>query len=313
MEKDNNLSFVQTPQFYSNIEESRVARAAAFQQVVFYEYICEGKSINDSMFCCGTNVVFRVDALKSVGGLDESTVTEDFATSVKLHAGKWKSLYYNHVCAFGMGPVTLDGYFKQQFRWANGTISVFRKVLFRLVTRPFSLTLGQWWEYFLSSSYYLIGSAFFLMMICPVIYLLFGIPSFFLRKEIYFLSFLPYIILSMSVFYLVLKGRNYKVKDLFLGQFLSVATITVYMRAAACALLGVKGTFKITGKEKEKAVSYFRLWPQLSLWMINFVAIIWGLNRFIYEREAAILVNSFWAMYHFIVLGAVFYFNQPNE
>ena len=313
MEKNRELAFVQTPQFYTNIEESRIARAAAFQQAVFYEYICEGKSIKDSMFCCGTNVLFRTEALKSVGGMDESTVTEDFATSIKLHANKWKSLYYSHVYAFGLGPETLDSYFKQQFRWANGTISVLKKVILRFITKPFSLSLIQWWEYFLSSSYYLVGAVFLLLMACPVIYILFGVPSFFLRKEVYLFAYLPYIFLTMSVFYFVLKGRNYKVKDLFLGQFLGMATITVYLRAAVSAILGIKSSFGITEKIKGKAISYFRLWPQLSLWLINFVAIVWGVNRYIYEREGAVLVNSFWAVYHFIVLSSIFYFNRSSE
>ena len=136
------------------------------EPTVFYEYICEGKGSNDSMFCCGTNVVFRKKALSEVGGLDESTITEDFATSVKLHTNGWKSLYYNHVYAFGMGPENLTGYFKQQFRWAIGTISVLKKIIWQFVTRPFSLTFAQWWEYFLSSSYYLVGFAFFFLMIC---------------------------------------------------------------------------------------------------------------------------------------------------
>lgn len=313
LEKNPRLAFIQTPQFYTNIEESRVARAAGFQQAVFYEYICEGKSTGGAMFCCGTNVVFRVDALREAGGLDESTVTEDFATSVKLHANGWKSLYFNHVYAFGMGPEDLNSYFKQQFRWANGAISVLKQVIWRFITRPFSLKAGQWWEYFLSGSYYLVGVGFFFMMICPVIYLLFGVPSFFMKKELYLFAFIPYIIFSMSVFYFALKGRNYKVKDLFLGQLLGMAAITVYMRAAAGAVLGVKTAFGVTGKGKGKALSYFRLWPQLSLWLLNFVAVAWGLNRFAYEREAAVIVNSFWASYHFAVMSAVFYFNQLSE
>ncbi|MDD4183029.1 MAG: glycosyltransferase, partial [Candidatus Omnitrophica bacterium] len=70
IEKDKKLAYIQTPQFYSNIEESRVARASAFQQAVFYEYICEGKSSGGAMFCCGTNVIFRREALTDVGGLD---------------------------------------------------------------------------------------------------------------------------------------------------------------------------------------------------------------------------------------------------
>ncbi|MDO8663084.1 MAG: glycosyltransferase [Candidatus Omnitrophota bacterium] len=310
LENNKNLGFVQTPQFYTNIEKGRVARAAALQQAVFYEYICEGKSEGGSMFCCGTNVIFRRKALLDVGGLDESTVTEDFATSVKLHAKGWKSLYFNHVYAFGMGPEDLASYFKQQFRWAVGTISVFKQVIWKFLTKPNSLKPLQWWEYFLSSSYYLVGIAYLIMIICPVIYLLFRIPSFFASPEIYFLAFLPYIIFSTGVFYVVLRGRQYKMKDLFLGQLLGEITIPVYIQAAISAILGSKITFGVTGKNNAKAISCLRLWPQFTLVFLCFIAVIWGLNRFIYEREAAILVNSFWTMYHCIILSSVFYFNQ---
>ncbi|MFC1479935.1 glycosyltransferase family 2 protein [Candidatus Omnitrophota bacterium] len=313
MEKDEKLAFVQTPQFYTNIDESRVAKAAAFQQAVFYEYICEGKSSQEAMFCCGTNIIFRKEALLDVGGLDESTVTEDFATSLKLHAKKWKSLYYNHVYAFGMGPVNLTGYFQQQYRWANGTISVFKRLIAGLITHPFSLKFKQWWEYFLSGSYYIVGLAYFILMLFPILYLLLGVPSFFARPEVYLLAFLPYIILSMSVFYFILKERNYKGKDLFLGQLLGSITFSVYIRAAVSAIIGKKTTFGITQKTKGAAIPYLHLWPQLSLLTVNYIAIVWGVNRFIYEREPAILINCFWALYHCFILSSVFYFNEASE
>ena len=313
MENDERLAFVQTPQFYTNIYESRVAKAAAFQQAVFYEYICEGKSSQDAMFCCGTNIIFRREALLDVGGLDESTVTEDFATSLKLHRKKWDSLYYNHVYAFGMGPENLAGYFQQQYRWANGTISVLKKVLCGLITHPFSLKLKQWWEYFLSGSYYLVGLAFFILMLFPMLYLLCEIPSFFAKPEIYFLTFLPYIMLSMSVFYFILKDRNYTGRDLFLGQLLGSITFSVYIRAAISALVGKKTTFGITQKTKGAAISYRHLWPQIFLLMANYIAIVWGVNRFIHEKEPAIIINCFWALYHCFILSSVFYFNQKIE
>ena len=309
MEHNDKLAFVQTPQFYSNTEENSVSRGAAFQQAVFYEYICEGKNTDNAMFCCGTNVVFRRDALMDVGGLDESTVTEDFATSVKLHSNGWKSLYYPHVSVFGMGPVDLNGYFKQQFRWATGTISVFKALIWRFFTKPFSLKPMQWWEYLLSSSYYLVGLAFFCLMICPVIYLLFKIPSFFAKPEIYFLAFIPYITLSMAIFYMVLGTRNYKIKDLFLGQLLGALTFTVYVRGAVSAILGFKTTFGITEKIKGRSLPYLKLWPQLGMLYLSFIALVWGINRFVYERDIAILVNGFWVLYHFLILSSVFYFN----
>jgi cellulose synthase (UDP-forming) len=304
------LAFVQTPQFYSNIQHNPIARAATLQQAVFYEYICEGKGLEDSMFCCGTNVVFRARALREVGGFDESSVTEDFATSLKLHILGWRSLYYGHVYAFGAGPETLRAYFQQQFRWAAGTLGVFKKVLAAFLRAPNALKPFQWLEYFLSSTYYFVGLAFYILMLCPIIYLVFGIPSFFARPGVYFFAFLPYIILSLTIFYVALRQRNYKVKDLFLGQLLGVLAITVYIRAALTAILGVKISFGVTPKGREARMPYLRLWPQLGLLTGNFMALVWGMNRFYYEQDLSLLVNSFWGLYHFLLLTSIFYFNR---
>jgi len=159
LEEDEKLAFVQTPQFYANTEHSRVALGAYYQQAVFYEYICEGKNTKNATFCCGTNVVLRTEALQSIGGFDETSVTEDFATSVRLHIKGWKSLYYNKVSVYGLGPETLAGYFTQQMRWAMGTLGVFKKIVSTFFRNPRALRPGQWWEYFLSGSYYFVGWA----------------------------------------------------------------------------------------------------------------------------------------------------------
>lgn len=104
IEADSQLAFVKTPQYYTNFENNRVARASGLQQAVFYEYICEGKSLKNAMFCCGTNVMFRISALQDVGGFREDSVTEDFATSFQFHQRGWGSRYLNRASAFGLGP-----------------------------------------------------------------------------------------------------------------------------------------------------------------------------------------------------------------
>ncbi|MDD5227117.1 MAG: glycosyltransferase family 2 protein, partial [Candidatus Omnitrophica bacterium] len=313
MEVDEKRAFIQTPQFYSNIGENPIARAAVLQQAVFYEYICEGKGVSDSMFCCGTNVIFRASALKDVGGMDESTVTEDFATSLKFHSKGYRSLYYSHVCAFGMGPEDLIAYFKQQFRWAAGTLSVFKKLLKQFLLRPLSLTLSQWAEYFLSSTYYFVGCAFSILMVCPVIFIFWRIPTFFANPEVYLLAFLPYIILTMSIFYFALRNRNYKPRDLILGQLLGAATFSIYMKAAFAAFLGMKISFGVTSKSGGGAVPYRMLWLQIMVLIVNFIAVVWAVNRFVYEHNNALLVNAFWAFYHFLVFSSIFYFNRETK
>ncbi len=315
MEKRPELAFIQTPQYYSNFARNRVARASGLQQAIFYEYICEGKSLEDAMFCCGTNVIFRTEALIDVGGFDESSVTEDFATSLKFHMKGWSSAYLNKVCAFGMGPEDLGGYFKQQFRWALGTVGLFRNITRQFLHSSSLLPVSKWWEYFLSSSHYFVGWVFFIMATCPVLYLLVGIPSFFARPELYFFFFMPYFILSLTVFLWTLHQRSYSFRELLVGMVLNSISFPVYMKASTLAMLGFRGSFGITPKEGSASLPLHSLWPQIGLAILNFAAFIWGMLRFIYEREpvAAIAVNSFWCLYHFLLLSTVLYLNHPEE
>ena len=315
MERNPRLAFVQTPQYYSNFEDNRVARASGLQQAIFYEYICEGKSIQDAMFCCGTNVIFRRQALMEVGGFDESSVTEDFATSLKFHAKGWGSAYINKVCAFGMGPEDLGGYFRQQFRWALGTAGLFRKIAGAFLRDPSRLPFAKWWEYFLSGTHYFVGWVFLVMAYCPILYLFFGIPTYFARPEIYLLFFTPYITLSLSMFIGTFHQRGYKLKEVLQGILLNAITFPVYIMASALGLFGVKGSFGITPKGQSNVLPLSRLWPQLFTAVLNFGAFVWGLNRIYYEREpiGAISMNCFWSLYHFLILSAVLYFNHPEE
>ncbi len=316
MEAEPRLAFIQTPQYYSNFEHNRVARAAGLQQAVFYEYICEGKSLNDAMFCCGTNVIFRREALEDVGGFDESSVTEDIATSMQFHLKGWRSAYSSRVCAFGLGPEDLGGYFKQQFRWALGTIGLGRYTLGQFLRRPRSLPLAKWWEYFLSGTHYFVGWAFFIMMLCPILYLLWGVPAFFSRPDIYFLVFFPYLLLSLSVFFWTLKDRRYTLRDLALGQMLLGISFPVFMKASLLGVLGFRGSFGITPKGRSLALPLWGLWPQVAMCLLCLAALVYGLNRLAYEpgSSLALAVNAFWCLYHLgIVSTAVLYFNRPLE
>ncbi len=313
MEKTPRLAFIQTPQYYINFESNRIARAAGLQQTVFYEYICEGKASKDATFCCGTNVLFRREALSDVGGFDESSVTEDFATSLQFHLKKWKTTYLNRVRTFQMGPEDLGGYFKQQFRWSLGTIGLLPRVIGRFLIKPHALTLLQWWEYFLSTTWYFIGFVFFIMLICPVVFLFFNVPVYFALPEFYFLVFFPYIIVTFTTFYWTLKQRNYAVKDLVTGQLLTFVTFPVFMKSSVLALLGFKGTFGITPKGTSRALPLSAMWAQLAMLVVCFAAAVWGVNRIIYEQQplGGLLVNTFWCLYHAVILSSIFYFNTP--
>lgn len=315
MEKNKRLAFIQTPQYYTNIEKNRIAKASGMQQAIFYEFISEGKSCSDAMFCCGTNVIYRLEALKDVGGFDESSVTEDFATSFKFHLNNWSTLYYPTVGAFGMGPENLMGYFKQQYRWAFGTISLLKQIIFQFFTNPKQLSFVKWWEYFLSGSYYFIGFVLFIFMICPLLYLFFNIPTYFIDFRINAALFVPYFILALLIYFGTLYKRGYSIKELLLGQILLYQCFLVYMRAAISSLFGKKMKFEITVKGREISVPIYLLWPQIFMGFLCLIGVIWGVNRIFFEegQNLSLSLNVFWCLYHFVFLSFIFYFNHPKE
>lgn len=315
MEAKPRLAFIQTPQYYTNFEFNRVARASGLQQAIFYEYICEGKGTHNSMFCCGTNVLLRREALMDVGGFDEVSVTEDFATSLKFHLKGWESFYLNRVSAFGMGPEDLGAYFKQQFRWAKGTLGILKQLPKEFFKHFNRFSLNMWWEYFLSSTHYLVGWAFFILVLYPVFYLFFDMPSYFARPEIYFLVFIPYITITLAVFFWTLKQRKYRFKDLLCALVINAVTFPIYMKASLAAMFGKKGGFGVTPKGESQMLPLTSLLPQLLAALLCASAIVWGLLRLYFEREPfyALIINIFWTLFNFIIISTFLYFNHSKE
>ena len=311
-EYSNKIGFIQTPQLYSNYNVSPIARGAALQQSIFYENVCESKGTSDAMFCCGTNFLMRVEALKRVGGFDENSVTEDFATSVKIHSLGYHSVYYNHVRVFGMAPETLPAYLKQQFRWSAGSVGVLRKLFLAELRGELKLSLAQRWEYFLSATYYFVGWSFFILMICPALYLLFNVPTYFASPYLYLGTFIPYYILMSITFYATMKKRNYKIKDVFTGIIMGSLSYPVLIESTTAAILNKKVTFQITDKGKTGHVSFWKLWPWTIMIVVNILAISSGLFRFS-ENPYAIGINIFWCGYHSVLLLNIFRLNKSPK
>ncbi len=154
------------------------------------------------------------------------------------------------------------------------------------------------------------------MMACPILYLLGGVPTFFSRPDLYLLVFLPYVLISFSVFLWTLRERRYPLRELVMGQMLIGACFPVLMKAAVLGFLGFRGSFGITPKGGSRALPLFALWPQVAMCLLAVAALVWGANRWFYEAASlpAVAVNGFWCLYHLaIVASSVLYFNHPLE
>jgi len=304
MESDEKMAFIQTPQFYGNLRESEVSRAAQLQQSIFYEYICEGKSMTGGMFMCGTNLILRTKALKAVGGFIENSITEDFATSFELHRQGWKSQYYNFTTAFGDGPLNIEQYLRQQYRWARGSIGVFLTMLPHLFFSAKNIKWSARLEYFLAGSYYFIGFVWLIFILLPITYVFFRIPAHMSDPWLYVMSYVPYFMMTVIFFLATLLKRHYRLLDWLKSQSLAFMAVPTYVKAAFDAIFHRKAQFKITQKDVDIDVfSWPFLFGVLVLAGFSLLAMISGLGEgFLYGFNTVVVLNVWWAFFHTFIL-----------
>lgn len=303
MQADPTVAFIQTPQYYGNIERSLVSRAAELQQSIFYEYLCEAKSTHGGVFMCGTNLIIRTSALRGVGGFDETSITEDFATSLRLlHAG-WVGRYYNYTAAFGDGPLNLREYFRQQYRWARGTLGLFVERFSGFVLNP-SMSWAQRWEFLLSGSYYFVGVCWFVLIILPPIYIFFRVPVYEAGPLAYALAYVPYAVLSFFLFFQTLFDRKYRGLDWIRAESLALLSVPVIAKASIDALLRRPVHFEKTRKSvRPTEIPWDVLGPQLFLILINVLAVAAGIWYIVHGGFSfALAINVFWAFFHGFLL-----------
>lgn len=315
LEVNPNLAFVQTPQYYTNFKDNKVARAASIMQVVFYEWICEAKGAKDLMMLCGTNVILRTEAIIDVGGFTLTSVTEDFATGYYIHKKGWTSWYINKPTAFGMGPEDLGAFFKQQHRWALGTSSMLPTVLKDLIFSGRNQSWAFWGEYLCSSSYYFIGWAYLIFILVPGFYLFFDFPVYMFPASVYVFLIVPYNVFANYLYFSTLRGRGYSVTDLFSGMCMGILCMPLNMHASLSGLLGRGGKFVVTPKGETNSLTMWDLWPQIALALLCFSCLVWGGLRLYFEQEPVVglLVNMFWIAYYFFIYSTVFWYNSPQD
>ncbi|MBN1169072.1 glycosyltransferase [Candidatus Woesebacteria bacterium] len=258
---DKKVDFVQSPQRYKNLN-TWVAKAAGAHQIFFFDYICPAKAYDNALFLCGTNYAIRRSALLSTGGVDNRFVTEDYATSIKLHLNSKRGVFIPEVLALGLAPMNLKEYFNQQRRWCKGCLDANSKYLNELLFGP--LTFKQKFHYFLSTIYYLIGVRDLMLILAPIPFLFFGLTLIRANTNIYLaLVYLPMLIFNFSLFFITFRDP---VKSLVLD----VVSFPVFASAFISSVIGKNLPFSITVKkyEKENPFRVYRVQLVVALMLI---------------------------------------------
>jgi cellulose synthase (UDP-forming) len=289
--RDPKTGFVQTPQYYKNHKANFVAGGAWEQQQFFFGPIMVGKAKSNASFICGTNVVIRREAILQVGGMNEKNIAEDFLTSLSIHQKGWKSYYVPEVLAEGLAPEDLLSYFKQQLRWARGSLEVLFSAnpLFKG-----SLKFGQKLEYLSSALYYFNGPIVLIDIAMPLVFLFTGLQPVLAATTSFAIFFVPFMALNLLTLYMASGGLF-----TFRAAAFSQSSWTLQILALLSVASGQKMGFSVTPKKAQQGNYLYLVAPHIFYFCLFLAASIIGI-----EREGltpAVVTNIAWGVFNIVM------------
>ena len=249
--------------------------------------------------------VDRGDEAQAIMPMATISVTEDMATSMRLHGLGWRSVYHGEILASGLAPEDLETMLGQRLRWAQGTMQVFFRENPLLQWR---LSLGQRLMYFSTMWSYLSGFPALVYVTAPVLCLAFGVIPVTAYSLDFFARFIPFLILNQLLFWVVAAGR-----PTWRGAQYSLALFPVWIESVTSAFrnvfLGQPLGFRVTSKTgaEEGRRRWDLVKPQLYVMGALVVALIVVSIRILAGQAEGIApyVNIVWVFYDLAVFSII--------
>lgn len=246
----------------------------------------------------------RAEEAEPVLPMSTVSVTEDMATAMRLHGLGWRSVYHHEILAVGLAPEDLHSALAQRLRWAQGTL----QVLFREnPLRQPGLTVAQRLLYFGTMWSYLSGFAAVVYLLCPVLYLTFGLTPVQAYSSEFFGYLLPWLVVNQVLFVLIGWGL-----PTWRGQQYSLALFPLWIKAVWTSVgnvyFGRKLGFVVTPKTRQAGIHLRLVWAQLLMMGLLILAVAVGLARLTLGWAAdpgPVIVNVLWAVYNVVMLSVV--------
>lgn len=250
--------------------------------------------------------VTRSDAALAVQPVRTTSITEDMATAMHLHALGWSSVFHDEVLVRGLAPEHIRDALAQRHRWATGTMQVFFTQN-PLVVR--GLSIGQRLMYLATMTSYLSGFAAVALLSAPIVFLTLGIAPMEASAVDFAVRFVPLFVLCQLLFIVT----GWRRRGLWRGQQMSIALFPTWMRASLdgvlSALIGRPVQFAVTPKSADGAArGGFRVvMPQLVALSLLLVAGLIGGVRLILgatDLQASLLAFG-WTALDVVLLSVV--------
>ena len=292
---DEKIAFVQIPQYYSEVSTA-VSLGAFFQQLPFLRLVMKGRSRVNSAFSLGSGTIYRVKHLSDIGGLDESTVTEDISTALDLHSKELKSVYVDKpLIWFGMPPKNIAAYWIQQGRWSLGGFQLLPKLLkAKLSAEQFFDYLNGWLYWFT------VGPITFFELLAPFIFLMLGVSFFRFDPMIYLTAYIPYFLASIAMYLFMVKKHKYGLRGFIYHHTVQLLAFVPVAFSFASWLTRKKKPFAVTPKSESTKTPRGILMVFTAITSLLALSTIKGVVDLATGRAfswAAHSINIFWAAY----------------
>jgi cellulose synthase (UDP-forming) len=141
--EDEKVALVQTPQNFYNFKSFQHyyhTNKMIMEEDLFYLGLLAGRDSLNATFWCGTGALIRTAALRDIGGVPTTSITEDILATIKMHKRGWKTRHHGQILARGLAAQNIDQYQAQRYRWGVGAMQVLRS---ESIVRDKNLSLKQ--------------------------------------------------------------------------------------------------------------------------------------------------------------------------
>ncbi|WP_416770915.1 UDP-forming cellulose synthase catalytic subunit [Pseudomonas sp. RHF3.3-3] len=306
--KDPRLAMLQTPHcffspdpFEKNLD---TWHSVPNEGELFYGLVQDGNDLWNAAMFCGSCALMRRAPLEAVGGMDETTLTEDAHTSLKLNRAGYNTAYLALPQAAGMATENLSRHINQRIRWARGMTQIFR------TDNPMlgrGLTLGQRVCYTNAMLHFFYGFPRMVFLTAPLAYLIFGAQIFHAAPLMVAAYAFPHLLLA-NLTNSRIQGRfrhSYwnEVYETVLAWYILPPVLMAMIRPRS-------GHFNVTDKGGDLHPEFFD-WkmarPYIVLLLLNIAGVLFGLYDYIGADDTTditVLLNQVWALYNVMVTSA---------
>lgn len=309
------IGFIQTPQSFYNTDlfqfnlhsENRIPN----EQDYFYRNIQSSRNASNTVIYGGSNTLISRQALNDVGGFFTNSITEDFATGMKIQAQGYVCYALNRVCASGLSPDSLKALVKQRERWGRGCIQTARRVNLLFMK---GLSVGQKISYYSSISYWYSSLKRFFYIMSPIVFAVFNIQVVDCTILEVLIFWLPsYMTTNLTLKRLSSNIRNRRWTNIYETVMFQAMLIPVILETFGMSL----NSFSVTSKDKKKAgedsdpEAKYRIMlslPYFGYVILSFIGIFKMVYYTIANEEGSFLVVIFWLVSNlFNIIMSIFF------